>query len=157
MLPWVLLMVLLNPVPGLERTTFLNEFATQEECQVERNRIGFEMAQSYPNEADFRIECRERGVAEVSKAEYDELIKNFAKARYPKELLTIKVMDIKTLQNESGNLPIMAVQIHVAHSEGTHSFILLLKGKVILGWIDAGDAEEDEDEEEEQFPGKEFA
>lgn len=160
MLPWVLLMVLLNPVPGLESATILNEFATQEECQVERNRVGFEMAETYPNEADFRIECRERGVkaaAEVSKAEYDEMIKNFAMSRYPKQLLTIKVTDIKPIQNESGNLPLIAVQVSITHKDGIESFILIIRGKAILGWIDAGEGEEDETEEEEQFPGKEFA
>ena len=41
---WLLIIVLLNIVPGLEKITVLNTFATSEECQIERNRIAFEMA-----------------------------------------------------------------------------------------------------------------
>jgi len=55
---WLLVMVLLNIVPGLNKVTVLNTFATAEECQVERNRIGFEMAAAYPNERDFVIACQ---------------------------------------------------------------------------------------------------
>ena len=55
---WLLIMVLLNTVPGLEKIMVLNTFATSEECQSERNRIGFEMAEAYPYERDFVIACR---------------------------------------------------------------------------------------------------
>ena len=55
---WLLVIVLLNIVPGLERIRVLNTFATSEECQSERNRIGFEMAAAYPNDRDFVIACR---------------------------------------------------------------------------------------------------
>jgi hypothetical protein len=55
---WLLVIVLLNMVPGLNKVTVLNTFATAEECQVERNRIGFEMAAAYPNERDFVIACQ---------------------------------------------------------------------------------------------------
>lgn len=55
---WLLVIVLLNIVPGLNKVTVLNTFATAEECQVERNRIGFEMAAAYPNERDFVIACQ---------------------------------------------------------------------------------------------------
>ena len=54
---WLLLIVLLTPLPGNNRMTVLNTFATYEDCQPERNRIGFEMAESYPYESDFRIVC----------------------------------------------------------------------------------------------------
>jgi hypothetical protein len=57
---WLLLIILLAPLPGLSRTTVLNTFATYEECHPERNRIGFEMAESYPYENDFRIVCEFR-------------------------------------------------------------------------------------------------
>mgnify|MGYP001614504404 CR=1 len=57
---WVLLIIMLASSPGLNRTTVLNAFATYEECQPERNRIGFEMAESYPYENDFRIVCEFR-------------------------------------------------------------------------------------------------
>jgi hypothetical protein len=55
---WLLIMVLLNTVTGLEKITVLNTFATPEECQSERNRVGFEMAAAYPYELDFVIACR---------------------------------------------------------------------------------------------------
>jgi len=59
---FLLLMVLLNvaPIPGMERTYLLNTFDTAEECQVERNRIGFDMAEAYPYERDFLITCEPR-------------------------------------------------------------------------------------------------
>ncbi len=55
---WMLIIVLLNIVPGLEKITVLNTFATSEECQIERNRIGFEMAAAYPHDRDFVIACQ---------------------------------------------------------------------------------------------------
>jgi hypothetical protein len=55
---WLLIMILLNTVPGLEKITVLNTFSSSEECQSERNRIGFEMAAAYPHERDFFIACR---------------------------------------------------------------------------------------------------
>jgi hypothetical protein len=55
---WLLVIVLLSIVPGHNKVTVLNTFGTAEECQVERNRIGFEMAAAYPNERDFVIACQ---------------------------------------------------------------------------------------------------
>lgn len=55
---WMLIIVLLSIVPGLEKITVLNTFATSEECQIERNRIGFEMAAAYPHDRDFVIACQ---------------------------------------------------------------------------------------------------
>lgn len=55
---WLLLMVLLHTVPGLEKITVLNTCATSEECQSERSRRDFEMAAAYPYERDFVIACR---------------------------------------------------------------------------------------------------
>lgn len=57
---WLLLMVLLAPPSGIDRVTVLDTFATYEDCQPERNRIGFEMAESYPHDGDFRIVCEFR-------------------------------------------------------------------------------------------------
>jgi hypothetical protein len=60
---WFLLIVLLMAPAGVDRVTLLNTFATYEACQPERNRVGFEMAESYPSENDFLIVCefREQG------------------------------------------------------------------------------------------------
>lgn len=57
---WFLLIILLTSPPGIDRTTVLNTFATYEDCQPERDRIGFAMAESYPYENDFRIVCEFR-------------------------------------------------------------------------------------------------
>jgi len=57
---WFLLIVLLAAVPGVSRVTVLNTFSTYEACQPERNRVGFEMAESYPGENDFLIVCEFR-------------------------------------------------------------------------------------------------
>jgi hypothetical protein len=53
-------MILLAPPSGIDRVTILNTFVTYEDCKPERDRIGFEMAEHYPYESDFRIVCEFR-------------------------------------------------------------------------------------------------
>jgi len=55
---WILVIILLNTVPGISPVTLLETYPTSQECQSERNRIGDEMAKAYPNEHDFEIACR---------------------------------------------------------------------------------------------------
>ena len=55
---WLLIMILLNDVPGLDKIMVLHTYATSQECQIERNRIGYEMAAAYPYERDFVIACQ---------------------------------------------------------------------------------------------------
>ena len=55
---WLLIMILLNDVPGFDKIMVLNTFATSQECQTERNRVGYEMAEAYPYERDFVIACQ---------------------------------------------------------------------------------------------------
>jgi hypothetical protein len=55
---WLLIIVLLNEVPGIAKDTVLTVYATAEECQLERNRIGFEMAAAYPYQRDFVVTCK---------------------------------------------------------------------------------------------------
>jgi hypothetical protein len=55
---WLLVIVLLSNVPGFDKMIKLETYATSEECQIERNRIGYEMAAAYPNERDFVIACQ---------------------------------------------------------------------------------------------------
>ena len=54
------MMVLQNVVPGFDKCTVLDAFATSEECRIERDRIGFAMAEAYPHERDFAIACQLR-------------------------------------------------------------------------------------------------
>jgi hypothetical protein len=55
---WILVIVLLNTVPGLDKIMKLEMYATSQECQIERNRIGYEMAAAYPYDRDFVIACQ---------------------------------------------------------------------------------------------------
>ena len=57
---WLLIILLLsvNGVPGLNTITVLQTYATSQECQSERNRVGYEMAAAYPTERDFVIACQ---------------------------------------------------------------------------------------------------
>jgi hypothetical protein len=55
---WLLVIVLLNTVPGLDHITVLETYATAQECQSERNRVGYEMAAAYPYDRDFVIACQ---------------------------------------------------------------------------------------------------
>ncbi len=60
---WLLVIVLLLPVADAEQVV-LKSFATYEECQPERDRVGLEMAESYPYDA-FRIICAFRASPKV--------------------------------------------------------------------------------------------
>lgn len=55
---WMLVIVLLNTVPGISPVTLLQTYPTSQECHSERARIGDEMAKAYPDERDFEIACR---------------------------------------------------------------------------------------------------
>jgi hypothetical protein len=55
---WLLILILLNDVPGIGKITIIHTYATSQECQIERNRIGYEMAAAYPYERDFVIACQ---------------------------------------------------------------------------------------------------
>jgi len=55
---WLLTIVLLNGVPGFEKITVLHTFDTSQECQIERDRVGYEMAEAYPFDRDFIIACQ---------------------------------------------------------------------------------------------------
>lgn len=55
---WMLVIILLNTVPGISTVTLLQTYPTSQECHSERDRIRDEMAKAYPNEHDFQITCR---------------------------------------------------------------------------------------------------
>jgi hypothetical protein len=55
-------MVFLTPTGDYETAYRLNTFETPEACQIERDRIGFQMAESYPADLSFRIICHEKNV-----------------------------------------------------------------------------------------------
>lgn len=58
---WLLVLVWLQSLPGVERMTVLETYPTYQDCGTERNRIGFAMAEAYPYERNFVIECRPAG------------------------------------------------------------------------------------------------
>jgi hypothetical protein len=55
---WMLVIVLLNTIPGIPTVTLLQTYPTSKECHSERARIGDEMDKAYPDECDFEIACR---------------------------------------------------------------------------------------------------
>ena len=55
---WMLVIILLNTVPGISTVTLLQTYPTSQECRSERDRIGDEMAEAYPDDRDFVIACR---------------------------------------------------------------------------------------------------
>jgi hypothetical protein len=55
---WILVIVLLSSMPGLDKIMKLETYVTAQECQTERNRIGYEMAAAYPYDRDFVIACQ---------------------------------------------------------------------------------------------------
>ena len=55
---WMLVIILLNTVPGISPVTLLQTYPTSQECYSERDRIGDEMAKAYPDDHDFEIACR---------------------------------------------------------------------------------------------------
>jgi len=57
---WFLIMVLLNMngVPGLDKIIVLQTYTTSQECQSERDRIGYEMVAAYPDDHDFVLACQ---------------------------------------------------------------------------------------------------
>lgn len=55
---WLLCYILLLPIDGIASRHILSTFTTYAECRAERDRIGFAMAESYPYEMDFKIECQ---------------------------------------------------------------------------------------------------
>lgn len=59
---WLLLIVLIHPVPGVDRRTVLNQFADDAVgmyvCKAEEYRVGHEMAVAYPDDHSYVIECK---------------------------------------------------------------------------------------------------
>lgn len=61
---WVLVIMLAIPGLGLQSEQVLARFTSITACMAERNRIGFAMAEAYPETADeFHIACLYRGPA----------------------------------------------------------------------------------------------
>lgn len=60
---WLLVIILLSPLTDAEQV-ILNSFTSYEECQPEGDRVGLELAESYPDKV-FRIMCAFRASPEV--------------------------------------------------------------------------------------------
>lgn len=54
---WYLVILLVIPSLGVKSEQVLEHYATLQACQVERDRIGFEMAEAYPDDPTFTIAC----------------------------------------------------------------------------------------------------
>lgn len=163
MLAWLLLLVFLTSTDGFSKQYVLNSFNTHAECQRERDSIGFDMAEAYPGELDFRIECHENpGTLKKISSESEgigisrEIMGAWAKLRYPKQQIKMKITSVKAVLTETGESGIVAAQIILKTTSETHSYILFIKKAAIIGWIDAG-AMDNEEEESEVFSHKDAA
>jgi hypothetical protein len=59
---WVLLIITFMITPDTDKVTFLEKYATQDECYSERNRIMNEMQKSYPGESNYMLVCKYQGL-----------------------------------------------------------------------------------------------
>ena len=55
---WVLVIILLNILPGIDKTTVLEVYPTEDECWHVQEIVYREMAKAYPGEQDFTITCQ---------------------------------------------------------------------------------------------------
>ncbi len=162
---WVLLMVLLTAVDGFGSSYQLNTFDTREECTIERDRIGFEMAESYPADLGFRIECREKispPIVSESGINYTGAIKKWADTRRPGESYAIEVRIVSDILTENNTLPkdSRALLVILTYKTGPEAFILLIANNNIgvFGWIPQPVPDPIvEEEPEELFPFKDQA
>lgn len=158
---WLLLMVLLGPAPGLETNTLLNKFNTPEECQIERNRIGFDMAAAYPYERDFVIECQVRVPKEPStQVNYTEVLRGWADTRHPGFAYSLKALKVKKLEvpGDDKNPPktSMVFQIVLNYVNGKAQSFIVFVGEDdlrVYAWVEVFVPDTDE-EPEEEFPQK---
>lgn len=163
---WVLLMVLLTPIDGFSSSYFLGTFNTFEDCQKERNRVGFDMAEAYPADLSFHIECREKKgpgtqtSAPTEQTNYTDIITKWAKVLHPQEILSLKVLTIKPVLGSGGPTGVLAFQLHMFYKTGTQAYIIFIRNATVIGWIDAGVPDIDEEaeaEEQEVFSHKDAA
>ena len=59
---WVLVIIMLTAIPGVDRVTVLKTFPSADACWVEQKSIASDMATSYPNDHDFIITCQPSNV-----------------------------------------------------------------------------------------------
>jgi len=155
---WLLLMVLVNAVPGLESSTKLNEFSTPEECQQEQERIGKDMADAYPGDTSFRIDCNKATKPDDSHINYTKIIRDWADTKHPGFSYTLKVMKVKQVEMpaDSSNGPkiSMVFQIVLNYVNGnSQSFIVFIgEDSRLYAWVETEIPNEGEPVEE--FPEK---
>ncbi len=153
---WVLLMVLLTAADGFGTSYKLNNFDTYEECSIERNRIGFDMAEAYPADLDFRIECHEKVTPLVAdnKINYTEAIRKWADMRHPGDPYTVEVRLVKDILSENNIIPkdSRAFLVILTYKTGSEAFILLIASNEIgvFGWIPQPVPDPVEEEEPEE-------
>jgi hypothetical protein len=59
-LMWILVLVLIPAIQGFDRVTLLETLKTEEECTALRTIVIEGMAQAYPGDQSYSIECRRK-------------------------------------------------------------------------------------------------
>lgn len=162
---WLLLMVLVSPVPGLETNTLLNKFDVEADCRTEEKRIGRDMADSYPGDTSFRIECQERTPKPVSThVNYTEVLRGWADTRHPGFAYTLKALKVKKLEvpGDEKNAPktSMVFQIVLNYISGESQSFIVFIGEDdlrVYAWVEVFVPVQDDDEPEETYPQKDAA
>mgnify|MGYP001614615848 FL=1 len=57
---WILVIVMLSAVAGIDRTTVLEKYDTYEECRDAQAHVSAGMVKAYPDDHTFTIECRQK-------------------------------------------------------------------------------------------------
>lgn len=60
---WLLVIVMVIPTGGVGQTYLLKHGLTQRQCQVEQIRVSRDMAEAYPGDQDYWIDCRQASSA----------------------------------------------------------------------------------------------
>lgn len=162
---WILFLVLVTPVPGIENFTFLNKFDTLEACKIEEARIGAEMATAYPGDTSFRIECQKKeqitpAVREPAPSEhngfvnYDKILMDWAVARFPGEPFRLRVYDLNVFQLAGPEKDYLAFSITLDYGKGKDNYLLVVTTTgSIYGWTKIL-TDPDDIKEHESFPNK---
>lgn len=158
---WLLFLVLLSPVPGIETNTKLNEFDSESVCHDEQERIGKEMAIAYPGDTSFRIECQSRTRKPVStQVNYTEVLRGWADTRHPGFSYALKVNRVKKLEvpGSEQNAPkvSMVFQISLNYINGNSQSFIVFVGEDdlrVYAWVEVIVPDNDEAPTEE-FPAK---
>jgi hypothetical protein len=156
---WALFFVLTSPVTGLDRTTLLNKYESEEQCEKSKVKVTEGMEATYPNDTSFKLVCRD--ITPSRYTSYHELLLTWADEQRPGERYTIsvrRVAEFYTPENDGA----IAIGVTIRYKDGKQDYMVMFSGGdvvKVLGAVEMQFAdEEDEDNEGEGvFSGKDQA